>query len=254
MNARRWDSALYEQHHGFVSRLGADLLDLLAPQPGERILDLGCGTGHLTQRIAECGARVTGLDNDPAMLRQARANYPRLRFLQADGQNFSVAEPFDAIFSNAALHWMHDAAGVAAGMARALRPGGRLVAEFGGGNNVQALYDGFCAALREHGQPLPAAFPWYFPTPAEYATLLETQGFQVQAARLFPRPTPLEGAEGLRNWYVMFLGEHLERLAPVDRERVLNASERRLRPTQWQNGRWVADYIRLRVVARRGKG
>ncbi len=254
MNARRWDSALYEQHHGYVSQLGADLVDLLAPQPAERILDLGCGTGHLTQRIAERGACVTGLDSDPAMLRQARANYPRLRFLQADGQNFSVAEPFDAIFSNAALHWMRDADGVAAGMARALRPGGRLVAEFGGAGNVQTLYDGFCAALREAGQPLPARFPWYFPTPAAYRDLLAAQGLEVLAAQLFPRPTPLAGAAGLRNWYTMFLGEHLERLDPAERERVLNAGERRLRPTQWREDHWVADYIRLRVVARRRKG
>jgi len=118
---RRWDSALYEAHHGFVSRLGEGLIDLLAPQPGECVLDLGCGTGHLTQQIADSGACVTGLDSDAAMLRQARANYPQLRFIQADGQDFQVDAPFDAIFSNAALHWMPDADGAAACMARALR-------------------------------------------------------------------------------------------------------------------------------------
>ena len=254
MSARRWDSAFYEQHHGYVSRLGADLVDLLAPRPGERILDLGCGTGHLTQQIAERGACVTGLDSDPAMLEQARANYPDLHLLRADGQDFIVGEPFDAIFSNAALHWMHDAAGVAASMAGALRPGGRLVAEFGGGNNVQELYDGFCDALRDAGLPLPARFPWYFPTPAAYSELLGAQGFEVLAARLFPRPTPLAGADGLRNWYTMFLGEHLQGLEPGGRERVLDRSERRLRPSLWRDGHWVADYVRLRVVARRRKG
>ncbi|MCE2488951.1 MAG: methyltransferase domain-containing protein [Anaerolineae bacterium] len=250
MSERRWDSALYEAHHGYVSRLGEGLLCLLAPQPGERILDLGCGTGHLTQQIAQSGACVTGLDSDAAMLRQARANYPQLRFIQADGQDFQIDAPCDAIFSNAALHWMPNARGAAACMARALRPGGRLVAEFGGAGNVQTLYDGFCAALREFGQPLPASFPWYFPAAEDYSALLEAQGFQVLAAQVFARPTPLEGEDGLRQWYTMFLGEHLERLDPGGRERVLAASERRLRPTQWQDDHWVADYTRLRVVAR----
>lgn len=250
MTDRRWDSALYEAHHGFVSRLGEGLIDLLAPQPGERILDLGCGTGHLTQQIADSGACVTGLDSDPAMLRQARANYPQLRFIQADGQDFQVDAPYDAIFSNAALHWMPDADGAAACMARALRPGGRLVAEFGGAGNVRRLYEGFCAALQDVGQAAPERFPWYFPTSEAYGALLEAQGFQVLAARLFPRPTPLDGAEGLRHWYAMFLGEQLERLDADARERALAASERRLRPTQWRDGHWVADYVRLRVVAR----
>lgn len=251
MTARRWDSALYEEHHSFVSQLGVGLIELLAPQAGERILDLGCGTGHLTQQIAEHGACVTGLDSDVDMLRQARANYPQLRFIQGDGQNFTLDEACDAIFSNAALHWMTDSARAAACMARALRPGGRLVAELGGQGNVQTLYSGFCAALQEAGLPIPAASPWYFPAPADYAALLASQGFEVLAARLFPRPTPLEGATGLRNWLQMFLGDTLNSLTPTVRERVLLASERRLRPTQWQDGRWVADYVRLRVVARR---
>ena len=251
MNTKRWDSTLYEQHHGFVSQLGAGLIELLAPQAGERILDLGCGTGHLTQQIAQHGACVTGLDSDAAMLRQARANYPQLRFILGDGQNFTLDEPVDAIFSNAALHWMTDATGAAACMARALRPGGRLVAEFGGQGNVQTLYGAFCAALQEVGLPVPTASPWYFPAPDDYAALLTAQGFEVLAARLFARPTPLEGEAGLRNWLHMFLGDTLADLSSAERERVLLATGRRLRPTQWQDGHWVADYIRLRVVARR---
>ncbi|MCY3717950.1 MAG: methyltransferase domain-containing protein [Anaerolineaceae bacterium] len=254
MTDRRWDSALYEAHHGFVSRLGEGLIDLLAPQPGERVLDLGCGTGHLTQQIADSGACVTGLDSDAAMLRQARANYPQLRFIQADGQDFQVDAPFDAIFSNAALHWMPDANGAAACMARALRPGGRLVAEFGGAGNVRRLYEAFCAALGDVGQQVPGRFPWYFPAATAYSALLEAQGFQVLGAQHFPRPTPLDGEDGLRNWYAMFLGEALERLDAGGRERVLDACERQLRPTQWRDGHWVADYVRLRVVARLRQG
>ena len=135
-----------------------------------------------------------------------------------------------------------------------MRPGGRLVAEFGGAGNVRMLYEAFNAALHEHGQPAPERFPWYFPTARAYSALLEAQGFQVLAAQLFERPTPLEGEDGLRNWYAMFLGEQLERLDAAGRERVLDACERRLRPTQWRDGHWIADYVRLRVVARLRQG
>ena len=251
MKAGSWDSALYEERHGYVARLGLDLVALLAPQAGERILDLGCGTGHLTQRIAERGACVTGLDRDGEMLRQARANYPKLCFVAGDGQDFTVAEAYDAIFSNAALHWMKDAAGAAGCMARALRPGGRLVAELGGAGNIQTIYGAWCAALKEAGLAVPAESPWYFPTAEEYAATLEGCGLEVLQAFCFARPTTMEGEAGLRNWLRMFLGENLARLRKDEREVALRSTERRLRPRLWQGEHWLADYVRLRVVARR---
>src|SRR5688572_11002406 len=130
-----WSPQLYEGQHSFVWKYGADLLPLLAPQPGERIIDLGCGTGRLTAQIAESGAEVIGVDRSPEMIGQARQNFPKLRFLLADIASFESPEPADAVFSNAALHWVTDAEAAARNVARSLRPGGRFVAEFGGKRN-----------------------------------------------------------------------------------------------------------------------
>src|ERR1051325_4868475 len=129
---RAWDAARYDSAYSFVWERGADLLALLAPQPGERILDLGCGTGHLTAKIAESGAEVVGLDHSTAMIEQARQNHPGLRFEWADAAEFGVPEPFDAVFSNGVLHWVQRPADAAACVWRALKRGGRFVAEFGG--------------------------------------------------------------------------------------------------------------------------
>src|SRR5690242_11899204 len=134
--ADRWDSALYDDRHSFVWKGGAELIDLLNPTSGQRILDLGCGTGHLTAQIAKRGARVTGLDSSPSMIAQARQNYPRLKFVLSDARSLEFREEFEAVFSNAVLHWILDAEAVVAGVARALTPGGRFVLEFGGKKNI----------------------------------------------------------------------------------------------------------------------
>ena len=126
-----WDSTLYDAKHSFVWKHGASLLELLAPKPGERILDLGCGTGHLTAEIAKAGALVVGLDSSPTMIETARSAYPQLTFVEADARNFTLDAPCDAVFSNAALHWIHDADAVARSVHQALKPGGRFVAELG---------------------------------------------------------------------------------------------------------------------------
>src|SRR5262249_12224499 len=142
-------------------------VDQLAPQPGERILDVGCGTGHLTAQIAQSGASVVGLDNSPEMLTAARAAYPGLEFVQADARQFTFAEPFDAVFSNAALHWVREPQRVIRCIREALKPGGRFVAELGGKGNVQTIAHALRAAAEQLGLPL-AESPWYFPGVAEY--------------------------------------------------------------------------------------
>jgi trans-aconitate methyltransferase len=243
-----WDSSLYDDRHSFVWKRGADLLDLLDPQSGERILDLGCGTGHLTAKIAERGADVVGLDASASMIAQARQNYPRLRFQLADARNFTFDEPFDAVFSNAALHWIKEAGDVVGSVARCLKPGGRFVLEMGGKHNVERIATTLIAVLREAG--FARSSPWFYPSPGEYATLLEAHGFGVSALWHFPRLTKLEHPErGMREWLEMFCASFFEGVPAEARERAIAEIERRLRPELWRDGGWWADYYRLRVEA-----
>jgi trans-aconitate 2-methyltransferase len=245
-----WDADLYDRSHSFVWKHGAALLDLLAPQPGERVLDLGCGTGHLTAQLAAAGAAVLGIDSAPAMIEQARRAYPALRFEVADARDFAFQQPFDAVFSNAALHWVRPPETVIACVRRALKPGGRFVAEFGGKGNVQAIAAALADAARAVGVAPPES-PWYFPGIGEYASLLEAGGLEVTFALLFDRPTALEGEQGMRRWVEMFGSWALAAVPAERREEFLRAVEDRLRPPLYQDGTWYADYRRLRVLARR---
>ncbi len=250
-SASRWDPGLYESRHGFVWKYGEDLIDLLAPQPGERVLDLGCGTGQLTARIAATDASVVGVDNSPEMIEQARRNYPNVRFEVADAADLHLPEGFDAVFSNAALHWMRQADRVAGSISRALKPGGRLVAELGGKGNVLSLLEAASASLdtldcRVGESPN----PWYFPSVGEYASLLEQQGLAVTFAALFDRPTTLEeGHAGLAWWMRMFGSAILGNVPPARQSDFLQDLEDRLRPKLWRDGTWVLDYVRLRIRA-----
>jgi len=236
-----WNASLYQQRHSFVWKSGEDLLALLRPEPGERVLDIGCGTGALSAQIAGAGARVTGLDKSATMLEQARAAYPAIEFLEADICEFEPAEPYDAIFSNAALHWVKPPEAAARRMYEALKPGGRLVLEMGGAGNVGGLLAAAGALLGEKAEN-----PWYFPALGEYAALLEDAGFEVTYALLFDRVTPLEGGEaGFGNWLEMF--------APAWRASLLTPLTELVRPRYWneQAGEWRMDYRRLRMAARR---
>jgi trans-aconitate methyltransferase len=246
-----WNASLYDQKHAFVFEFGKGLVSLLDPQPGERVLDIGCGTGHLTNEIAERGAHVVGIDNSPAMIESARQAYPDLTFQVADAQDFSFPEPFDAVFSNATLHWINDPEKTVKCIANALKPGGRLVAEFGGKGNVATIITTAQKAIEEiEGSWVESG--WYFPSIGQYASLLETQGFETRSALLYDRPTRLEeGEQGLRNWLLMF-GEHI--LGNLDndiRHRVIQQVEEQTRSRLFKDGYWFADYRRLRIVAYR---
>jgi len=246
----RWDSSLYDDKHSFVTRYGEDLLSLLAAQAGERILDVGCGTGHLTAAIAGTGAVAVGMDSSAEMLGKARESYPELEFFEADVRDFRVEAPFDAVFSNAALHWVTAAAEAAGCMARALKAGGRLVVEFGGKGNIGSIVEGVREAIREvSGRD--QQHQWYFPSIAEYGAVLESAGFEVEAAWLFPRFTPLEGETGIRDWIRMFRGGMIGPLSEAELDAVLGIAEERLRGVLYRDGRWHADYKRLRVCARK---
>jgi trans-aconitate methyltransferase len=246
-----WDPKLYDDRHAFVWRHGAALVELLAPHPGERVLDLGCGTGHLTAQIAATGAVVLGLDRSSEMIAEARRAHPDLRFEVADARALDFVGAFDAVFSNAALHWVQEADAVAAGVARALKPGGRFVAEFGGKGNVRLIEAALARGLAAEGVERVAS-PWYFPSLAEYAGVLEGAGLEATFALLFDRPTPLEGGEdGLRAWVEMFGGHYLAQVPAGRREEYLRQVEDAARPALFRDGLWTADYRRLRVTARR---
>jgi len=245
-----WNSELYESKHNYVSQLAADLVTQLAPKPGESILDLGCGTGHLTAKIAESGATVIGCDRSESMIAQAQANYPQIQFQLKNGEELSEINCFDAIFSNAALHWMTDAQAVVQGIANALKPGGRLVAELGGKGNVKTIVTAVEEILVARGYDVPKTV-WYFPSIAEYASLLENHGLEVRFAQLCDRPTALEGEEGLRHWIEMFASHFLSPVPLEERDSILRQIERSLRPHLYHDSTWFADYRRLRVESRK---
>jgi trans-aconitate methyltransferase len=241
-----WDAARYQDRHSFVWRYGASLLQLLEPQRGERILDLGCGTGQLTSEIAQCGAHVSGLDYSADMLADARKNFPELAFILGDAANFNFPEPFDAVFSNAVLHWVKDAEGAVASIARALRPGGRFVAEFGGKGNIASVQAALRAVL---GPGADEQSPWYYPSIGEYAPILERHGLEVRNASLFDRPTPLEGEDGMDHWLRMFTQTYLRQLAPDRASAIVGQLVEALRPALYRDGIWTVDYRRVRLVA-----
>lgn len=237
----RWDSGLYDGRHSFVWKQSADLVDMLDPKPGERVLDLGCGTGHLTAELAARGAEVTGIDASPSMVAQARQNFPKLKFVLGDARAMEFAEPFDAVFSNAALHWMAEPARVAAGVARALKPGGRFVFEMGAKGNIGRILKALRAVMPEKESP------WFFPSAGEYAVLLEAAGFEIRLMETFERLHTLEHPErGMREWLEMFCGSWFEGAKFAE---AAARVEDLVRAELYWDGRWHADYRRLRAVA-----
>jgi trans-aconitate methyltransferase len=243
-----WNPAFYDTAGAFVPKMGADLVELLAPRAGERVLDLGSGSGDLTQALAGAGALAFGVDASSEMVAEARRKHPNVRFEVMDGQALTFDAELDAVFSNAALHWMPRADAVAAGVWRALRPGGRFVAEFGGARKVQTALYAVAAELTErklHGHRLPA---WYFPSVAQYARVLDEAGLFVHSAVWFERPTRLAGERGLENWLELFCLPLLRALGE-DRDAVVAGVTERCRARLFKDGDWFVDYARLRVVA-----
>ena len=200
MSGQRWNPESYREDAAFVPALGQPVVDLLDPHPGERILDLGCGDGTLTTELVGRGAEVVAVDASPEMIAAARAR--GLDAHVSDGQALDFNGEFDAVFSNAALHWMTDPDAVLAGVRRALRPGGRFVGEFGGAGNVQAVIDAMAATFAAHPEFGALHLPWYFPTDQAYRERLVAAGYRVTTLGLHPRPTPLPG--DLAAWLAIF--------------------------------------------------
>jgi trans-aconitate 2-methyltransferase len=246
-----WNSALYQSGHSYVWHYGRDLLGLLEPKRGERILDVGCGTGQLTAEIAASGVAVLGVDSSREMIESARKNHPEVRFEVADATVLPFRQEFDAVFSNAALHWIRDQQSAIVSIARALKPGGRYVFEMGGHRNLRTVLEAGYGALHSMGVADPhRLMPWCFPSIGEYAPLLETGGFEVRFATTFDRPTVLDGgAHGLARWIAMFGAFALSAVRPESRDELIQRWEDLARPKLFRDGTWTLDYRRLRVLA-----
>jgi trans-aconitate methyltransferase len=243
-----WDPERYARNARFVSDLGMPVVELLAPRPGERILDLGCGDGVLTKKLVEMGCEVVGVDGSASQIESAKRLGLDARVM--DAQRLEFDSEFDAVFSNAALHWMRQPDAVIAGVWGALKPGGRFVAECGGHGCIAKIESALKVALGCRGLAGAAANPWYFPTTEDYRERLESRGFKVDYIALIPRPTPLPG--DISDWLETFCESFLSLLPEGERDGYFEEVRDALRPELCDSqGQWTADNVRLRFSARR---
>ena len=246
MTKQTWRANQYSDHASFVSELGSPVVSLLNPIPGEHILDLGCGDGSLTEKIQRVGATVIGVDSSASMVDGARSRGITAEVMPAESLSFS--NEFDAVFTNAALHWMPDYISVIRGVHHALKSGGRFVGEFGGQGNIQSLIDAMRDTFVENSDFGEFSIPWYFPNEQDYSSALESVGFYVSKIELMPRPTPLK--TGIREWLKIFANYAMSTLNPEQQARFLREVEDRVKAKLYskKNG-WSADYVRLRFCA-----
>jgi SAM-dependent methyltransferase len=244
--SNQWNATVYETNARFVSDLGAPVVELLNPQPGERILDLGCGDGALSASLASRGCSVIGIDPSDDFVQAAIGRGVDAR--KGDARQLEFDNAFDAVFSNAVLHWIPEAQLVADRVFRAAKPGGRFVGEFGGHGNIAAIMTALVSCLRARGVALERSLGWYYPTVAEYRLVLERAGFNVSTIELIPRPTPLP--TGMEGWLKTFRGSYLEEKLGDRADEALQEIIDNLRFALCDaSGQWTADYVRLRFCA-----
>lgn len=244
-----WNAQDYSSSFSFVPQYGAQVTQLIEGPKSQFVVDLGCGTGTLTQKLAQEGYRVLGVDDSEAMLALARANYPELAFRRGNAVDFSLEEPADVIFSNAVFHWIgaEQQDEMLANVFAQLKPGGQLVCEFGGKGCAEWVHSTLERCFTERGLHYPRVF--YFPTIGEYAPKLERAGFRVEYATLFDRPTPQKSENGLREWIEMFVKAPFAGVDAQTKESILTEAEQQLRPVLYRDGKWVIDYVRIRLRA-----
>lgn len=246
----KWDTKLYDQAHSFVAKYGEGMLSHLNPRRGETILDLGCGTGELTNEIFLSGAKVTGVDNSSEMIVTAKSKFPQIEFYQMDARRLKFDCRFDAIFSNAVLHWIPEKEMVIESMNSVLKENGRMVLEFGGEGNIAEMRKALGDTFIQNGYPENAKIDfWYFPSIEEYTADLEKRNFKVVHAEHFYRNTPLKGKDGIKDWFIMFGDNFFGGIPANEKENILNEVQDKLKPTHFIDGVWYADYTRIQIVA-----
>lgn len=246
----QWNEKLYDRNHQFVSNYGKDVVKLLAAKKGEKILDIGCGTGDLANELVKMGVQITGIDRSETMIEEAKKKYPTIPFFVKDILKLNYTSTFDAVFSNAVLHWVKQPKQALEEIYISLKSGGRFVAEFGGKDNVKKISQQII--LEREKLNYSAAnidFPWYFPSIGEYTSLMEEVGFIVTYAEYIDRPTRLEGKDGLRNWLHMFSANFFADVSHDDRSTLIQNIETALANVMFKEDYWVADYKRIRVKA-----
>lgn len=246
MSQQNWIASEYVKHASFVPTMANDVVGLLDPKEGEVILDVGCGDGELTQKIQEKGCSVIGIDSSPSMIETAKRR--GIESYVMDGHNIPYQKKFDAVFSNAALHWLTKPEKAIKGAYLALKENGRFVAEFGGKGNIAALLKAMQEVFEENADFGQFHMPWYFPSVEEYQGLLEQAGFHVKYIELIPRPTPLKS--GVEKWLEIFAEGITSHLSQEQKTAFLGSVKGKLLSVLFteQTG-WVADYVRLRFEA-----
>ncbi len=245
-----WDADLYDNKHSFVAKYGEDVLGWLAPQKDEHILDVGCGTGTLTEKIAEAGAIVTGIDASPEMIAKAKQSYNNIEFFVKDATNFSFDKKFDAVFSNATFHWIKEQQSLLQCIYDVLKSNGRLIYEMGAKHNIESIHKAVKQVLIEEGFEANTNIEVnYFSSAAEQATMLEKVGFTVVNILQFDRPTELIGEDGMKNWIIQFAQAYFQNIPQEKVNTIIDKAVDILKDTNYENGKWYADYIRLRVKA-----
>ena len=247
----QWNTKLYNDKHSFVYHYGQDLIQLLNPQKNERILDLGCGSGQLTFEISQLCREIIGIDQSPEMIADARSNYKNIEFQVADASDMKFKEKFDAIFSNAVLHWVTNYEDLIKCVYDSLKSNGRIVFEFGGQGNIEIILNQLRKSLLKKGYKKQSQlFLWYFPSIGQYTTELEKRGFRVIFAQHFDRLTELHDQEnGMKDWLSMFAQLFFEGVDSEDIEQIKQEVQQELKPKCFINKKWFADYKRIRVIA-----
>lgn len=247
----KWDADNYTNNFNFVHEYGNDVIKLLNITKGMTILDLGCGNGALTQRLSEAGALPTGMDSSLELLDIARKNHPDLTFIEADATQFVVEKQVDAVLSNAVFHWINEKRQpeMLQCVAKALKKNGQFVFEFGGCGNNSKIHKKLEKKFKKYN--LNYQMPFYFPTIGEYASMVEKAEFRVIYATLFERPTALKGEDGLADWIKMFVIQPFENISDEIKNAIISETVSELKEELYLNGKWYADYVRIRMKAKR---